>query len=222
MERFLVVANWKANLVDLNRWVLDVPETIEVAVAPSLPQIGLVKKFTLCSQNVSTFPPGAYTGEVPAKIFADLGVKYCLVGHSERRKYLHETNVEVEAKMTQTIASGITPILCAQSMEEIPENIRNFKVGSYLIMYEPFSAISTEGQYHPESAEKVIATLTDWKNKLHLQCRFLYGGSINAGDVANYLTPEICNLISGFVVGHASLEAKSFSDIINQCLKNLQ
>lgn len=220
-DRFLIVANWKANFVDISKWTLDTPEAIEVVVAPSFPQLALVKNFALCAQDVSAYPIGAYTGEVPAKFLADLGVKYCLVGHSERRKYLHETNLEVEKKMEQAIQNGITPILCAQTREEIPENIRNFPIDSYLIMFEPFSAISTAGQYHPESVETIVVTLTDWKNKLNLQGRFLYGGSVKANDISNYLNPETRNLISGFVVGHASLDVDTFSAIIEKCLQTL-
>ncbi len=227
MEKFLIVANWKSNIVDINKWSPDISEKVEVVVAPPFPLLSAVKGYTLCAQDISAYPVGAYTGEVPAKLLVDLGVKYCLVGHSERRKYLHETNANVEAKINQAIQNGITPILCAQSMEEIPENIRNFKGNKYMIMYEPFSAISTQGQYHPENVEKVVATLIDWKNKLNLQCRFLYGGSVNPEYVQQLVSGNLPagsqgqQLVSGLVVGHASLEAESFTAIIKQCLLTL-
>ena len=218
-KRFLIVANWKANLVDTSKWRLDVFEKIEIAVAPPYPLLSLVNGFTLCSQDVSAFPVGAYTGETPAKLLASLGVKYCLVGHSERRKNLHETNLEVEAKIDQAIVNGITPIICAQSLEEIPENIRNLPGDKFMIMYEPASAISSEGQYHPESPEKIQSTLSQWQTKLNLSCRFLYGGSVNQEDCP--LIIAHCPLVSGLVVGHASLEPESFFAIIRKCLQSL-
>ena len=216
---FLIVANWKSNLVDINKWKFDVPEKIEVAVAPSFPFLHTVKGFTLCAQDVSAYPPEAYTGEVAAKLLANIGVKYCLVGHSERRKNLHETNFDVEAKMNQAIQNGIIPILCAQTLEEIPENIRNLPGNKFMIMYEPASAISSEGQYHPEAPEKIQLTLSDWQKKLNLSCRFLYGGSVNPDDCSLFIAH--CPLVSGFVVGHASLEAESFFAIIKKCLQAL-
>ena len=222
MDKFLLVANWKANEVQSSKFKVQSSNELEIAIAAPFPLISIIpEEFTRASQDVSAYPTGAYTGEVPAKLLAGLGVKYCLVGHSERRKYLNETNNQVEAKIKQAVENGITPILCAQTLEEIPANIRNYSSDKFLIMYEPFSAISTEGEYHPESPDKIFATLTDWKNKLNLSCRFLYGGSVNPDDISNYLEPRTYNLITGLVVGHASLDPSSFSAIIKKCLLEL-
>lgn len=208
MEKFLVVANWKAN--PPVKYDFPVPENLEIAIAAPYPFISQIPpEFTRAAQDISAYPVGAYTGEVPGELLADLRVKYCLIGHSERRKYLHEGSVEVEAKMSQAIKNGIIPIICAQNLEEIPENIRNYSPEKYLIMYEPFSAISTEGEYHPESPEKVMSVLDDWKNKLNLSCRFLYGGSVNPD---SDIPP-----VDGLVVGHTSLDPASFSAIIKKC-----
>ena len=220
MEKFLIVANWKSNQPKFEIRNLKFESNIEVVIAAPFTLLNQIPQTMRAAQDVSAYPVGAYTGEISAKLLANLGVKYCLIGHCERRKYLHETNTNVEAKMSQTIQNGITPILCAQSIEEIPENIRNFSGDKYMIMYEPFSAISTEGQYHPENVEKVVATLTDWKNKLNLQCRFLYGGSINPDYVQQLMTGNQ-KLVTGLVVGHASLEVNTFSAIIKKCLPNL-
>jgi triosephosphate isomerase len=222
MTKFLIVANWKANVVEAKKWLqqfsifnFQFSNKIEVAIAAPYPLIDTIDQpFVRAAQDVSAFDAGAYTGEVPARVLAELGVKYTLVGHSERRKYLQETNATVEAKMKQAMQNGITPILCAQSLEEIPENIRNFPPDRYLVMYEPFTAISTGGQYHPESVENIVATLTDWKNKFNLGCRFLYGGSVNPDYVAELVT----SLVTGLVVGHASLDMETFAAIIKKCL----
>lgn len=235
MGKFLLIANWKANktIEEAKTWLNEllvhrsqftVDTRLEIAIAapdtviPTLPS-----EFTRVSQDLSAFPVGAYTGEVPARLLAGLGVKYSLIGHSERRKYLHETNIEVEAKMKQAIDNEIIPIICAQTLEEIPANIRNYPSEKFLVMYEPFSAISTDGQYLPESPEKVAAVLVDWKNKLNLDCRFLYGGSVNPNDQLLFqsLMTNDQSLLSGFVVGHASLAAETFFVIIKKCLQNL-
>ncbi len=217
MDKFLVVANWKANAPVA--YDFPVPDDLEIAIAAPFPLITSISKpFTKAAQDVSAYPFGPYTGEVPARLLSELEVKYCLVGHSERRKWPGETNRQVEAKMDQAIKAGILPIICAQNLAEIPENIRNFEERKFLIMYEPSSAISAQGQYHAQTPENVMTTLTDWRNKLNLHCRFLYGGSINPDNVGSFLTPEIRPIISGFVVGHASLNASSFSAIIKKCL----
>lgn len=215
MEKFLIVANWKAN--PPVKYDFAVPDDLEIAVAPAFPFISVIPpQFSRAAQDLSAYPSGAYTGEVPGQFLANLGVKYALVGHSERRKYLHETNVEVEAKIKQSMENNIIPIICAQTLEEIPANIRNFSGDKFMIMYEPFSAISTDGQYHPEDPEKINAILENWKNKLNLSCRFLYGGSVNTDNCS--LLIAHCPLLSGFVVGHASLDINTFSAIIKKCL----
>lgn len=234
-KKLLIVANWKANktVQEADQWLrglsqqeAKIDEYIgagEVAIASptttipflfeSLTKYGL-GSLILASQDVSIYPAGPYTGETPAELLVDLGVRYCLIGHSERRKFFRETNLEVEAKMGQAVKLGITPIICAQEISEIPTNIRNYQPNQYVVMYEPFEAISTEGEYHAEKPERVEAKLEDFKKKLNLQCRLLYGGSVNPENAAVFAQlPSV----SGFVVGHASLDPQEFFSIIEQC-----
>lgn len=201
----IIVANWKANLEDISKFTLK-GEGVEVVVASPFP------KLSNGAQDVSQFPTGAYTGEVPAEMLRDLGVKYCLVGHSERRKYLGETTAIVEKKMERLLECGLIPIVCAQTFEEIPELCKNVPGEKFLVMYEPFEAISKEGQYNAVMAEKVSAIIQEWQAKLPTGVKFLYGGSVNSGNVGEYL-----ELVSGFVVGHASLDPEEFSKIVEQC-----
>lgn len=217
MNNFILVANWKSNYPQ--NWSIDVPENINVLVAPPFPLLSKIKNYSLCSQDVSQFPEGSYTGEVSAKLLANLGIKYSLVGHSERRKLLKETNLEIENKIKQLLAENIIPIICAQTIDEIPNNIRNYNSDQYIIMYEPSSAISTDGNYHPETPEKIQSVITDWQTKLHLKCQFLYGGSVNKEFISQLLTPN--SKLSGLVIGHASLDATSFNSIIKECKKSL-
>lgn len=225
-KKLLIVANWKANLVEVPTWlqqfnalsekVEDLDESIEVVIAPPTSMLFLLAaSATIASQDISMFPTGAFTGEVPGQLLKELDVEYCLIGHSERRKYFGENNEIVEEKMEQAFKNGITPILCAQSLAEIPENIRNYPAEKFVIMYEPFSAISTGGVYHAEDPQKVQVTLEEWKSKLNLNCMFLYGGSVNSENAKSYINLP---LVSGFVVGHASLDPKDFFSIIKQCL----
>lgn len=218
-QRFLIIANWKANPTP---WTaLDVNfENLEIAVAAPFSALSKLNAPLIpASQDLSSFTIGPHTGEVPASLLKSLGVKYSLVGHSERRRDESETNAKIEAKMKQAIESGIVPILCAQTLEEIPANIRNFDPNLFMIMYEPSEAISTDGNYHPESPDKINSVLSDWQQKLNLKCRLLYGGSVNVENCQ--LLVENCPMLSGFVIGHASLDAAEFSRIITTVSRSL-
>lgn len=195
----IIIANFKANIVD--KFPV---ESDKVIVAAAYPQV------TTCAQDVSMFPTGAYTGEVPAEVLKDLGVKYALIGHSERRKYLKETTEMVGKKMARCLENTIIPIVCAQKFEEIPELALNTPGEKYLVMFEPFEAISNEGKYNAVTPELVKKTLLEWKDRLPNGVEFLYGGSVNSGNVKDYVS-----IVSGFVVGHASLDPEEFSKIVN-------
>ncbi len=226
----LIVANWKANTVPLTSWLqkfrADYGELsnsgtqIEVALAASYPTLFLLEDslYHLASQDVSMFPEGAYTGEVPAPQLNEFGVTYTLLGHSERRRYLGETTEIVEKKLEQAMKCKLIPIICAQTQEEIPKSLAKYSADSYYVMYEPAEAISTYGQYHAENPDSVARTLKDWSETLPRDTRFLYGGSVNEENIASFLPlASKANLLSGFVVGHASLDPDKFFSIISQC-----
>lgn len=204
----LIIANWKANLVDSSSFNIFGGDGVEVAIAAPFPQL------QASAQDVSMFPPGAYTGEVPAELLRNHGVKYCLIGHSERRKYLGETTEMVGRKMERLLENGIKPVICAQKFEEIPENAGNVAGNEYLVMFEPFEAISQDGKYNPVPVEKIKETLVLWKNKLPEGVKFLYGGSVNLENAKQI--SEIAE-VSGFVVGHAALNAEEFQKLVEQC-----
>ena len=203
-KKFLVIANWKSN--NPQNWSIAVPENVEVAVALPFPLLPTLKDYSLCAQDVSMFESGPYTGEVSAEMLKSLGVKYCLVGHSERRKYFGETNEIVQKKVAQLEKNNIIPIVCAQNFEEIPKQVQHDTNNTY-IMYEPAYAISTNGQYHAEAPEKINAVL----NTFPKNARLLYGGSVNPENIK--LLIANCPLLIGFVVGHASLNPETFSQI---------
>lgn len=195
--KFLIVANWKANEPPVYDFVP--PENIEIAIAAPYPLIeNIPAGFTRAAQDVSQFDQGPETGEVPAKILAGLGVKYCLVGHSERRRLFNETDEIVQKKIDQLKKVNITPVLCARNTNEL--------LPAEIVMYEPEEAISTNGQYHP--ATDINDVLADWRQKMP-GTKFLYGGSVNPGFIPSG--------VDGLVIGHASLNSQDFFAIINAC-----
>ncbi len=210
----IIVANWKANNVSVTPWLTtpDVGPNIEIVVAAPYTALFLLasSSLTLASQDVSSFPEGAYTGEIPAGLLKELDVKYTLIGHSERRKYFGETTEIVGKKMDKLLANNITPIICAQNFDEIPELAKNTPGEKYLVMFEPFEAISKEGKSNAVDPELVSKTVSEWKEKLPVGVKILYGGSVNSENVSSY-----ADIVSGFVVGHASLDIEEFFKLVD-------
>jgi len=129
-------------------------------------------KYTIGAQDVSQFSNGAYTGELPAKVLKNIGVKYCLVGHSERRHYMGETNEMISKKINQLLKEEIIPVLCIgetsldkanNSCYEVLKNqLSVFKEGC-VIAYEPVWAIGTGST--PTNSE--IDDICDWLKQEH-------------------------------------------------------
>jgi triosephosphate isomerase len=135
-------------------------------------------------------------------------VDYALIGHSERKKNFGENLKTASKKIKMATEAGIVPILCATDIDEIPKEIP----GNLHLLYEPLGAISQDGVYHPETPPKAQKTIAEWKAKLKNVDRFLYGGSVNPSNIAQFLAqPDI----KGVVVGHASLDPNSFWELIN-------
>ena len=106
---FLAIANFKSNKTaeEVTTCLKAVTPTPNMVVAPSFPHLSLCHCVT-AAQDVSPFPPGSYTGAVSAKVLKELGVSYCIVGHSERRRYFHETATDVAAKVRELVEVDIT------------------------------------------------------------------------------------------------------------------
>ena len=172
-------------------------------------------------QNVNHLPNGAYTGEISAKMLAEVGVKYCLVGHSERRQFFGETNDLVKQKALQCIEFGIIPIIC------IGENLKEYQDGiteevlikqlqnclpdssNFFIAYEPLWAIGSGKTPHNDEITKIHNMI-----KLRFpEIVLLYGGSVNAKNAQEILSIAS---VDGVLVGGASLDIDSVS-IIYDC-----
>lgn len=221
------IANWKANknLNEMRSWLdtffknIDKNSqtkkkiengTIKIIICPPSPLLYPLKQaldnrtgIAVGCQDISIVEGGTYTGEVTAHNLESL-VDYTIVGHSERKKYFGETNVDVLKKYSFVKKYGIEPIYCVASEHD------SFPSGLDFICYEPPAAISkgdAKGSF--ESSEKILTA----KKKLRVQSqmKFIYGGSVNRNNVIEYLKHRE---IDGFLIGGASLDPIHFFDII--------
>lgn len=184
----------------------------------------------LGAQDVSAHEQGAYTGEVSAAMLQDFGVRYAIVGHSERRQYHHESDELVAIKAQRALAAGITPIVCvgetlaereAGLTEAIVKrqlaaviHLNGHCISEIVVAYEPVWAIGTGKTASPEQAQAVHAVLRAQIQAASTQAdrvRILYGGSMNAGNAAQLLAqPDI----DGGLIGGAALKAADFLTIV--------
>ena len=243
MSHKLIVGKWKMNGgLSANQTLLDEIKAGLGAVRcragvcvphPYLAQVQLLLAGTpiaLGAQDVSIHASGAYTGEVSASMLRDFGVRYCIVGHSERRQYHRETEVEVALKVKQALACGITPIVCVgetlvqrdageteavvkrQLAAVIHEN--GHCISEIVVAYEPVWAIGTGRTATPEQAQAVHAVLRAQLKAAtphHERVGILYGGSMNAANAAELLAqPDV----DGGLIGGAALKAADFLTIL--------
>ena len=182
------------------------------------------------AQDVSVHESGAYTGEVSAGMLRDFGVRYCLVGHSERRQYHGETDAVVADKAQRALAAGVTPIVCVGETlaeretgrtEEVVKrqlaavvHTNGHCISEIVVAYEPVWAIGTGKTASPEEAQQVHAVLRAQLRAATPKADrvlILYGGSMNAANAAQLLSqPDI----DGGLVGGASLKPADFLSII--------
>lgn len=226
----LIVANWKTNktVPEALEWLKELQNKVkaeknklrkvEVVVCPPFIALESMRlkiedwqlEIGLGAQDVSPFPDGPYTGEISARMLANL-VDYVLIGHSEREKDFGENIKTAGQKIKMAQKAGITPILCVAALEEIPKKA----TGNFYLLYEPPTAISQKGVYRPESPGNAQKTLAKWKSRVSNVDKFLYGGSVNPANIAQLLAqPDI----NGVVVGHASLDPNVFWELVNHVL----
>ena len=184
----------------------------------------------LAAQNVFYEEKGAYTGEIAPAMLLDVGCEYVIIGHSERRKYFHETDETVNAKVKKALAAGLKPIVCVgETEEEREKGITEFVVGSQVrkglhgieslknivIAYEPVWAIGTGKNATPREAQEVHAFVRNLVKISHGDeagvLLVLYGGSVTKDNISDLINMED---IDGALVGGASLKSDSFLGII--------
>jgi triosephosphate isomerase len=244
MRDRLVAGNWKMHgNRSANRALLDsilaglgAARGAECAVCVPFPYLAEVaaqlqgSALAPGAQNLSEHAQGAYTGEVSAAMLAELGCRYVIVGHSERRQLYGETYTAAAAKFKAALAQGITPILCVGETLAEREGDRTEAVVARqldaavslngkdafkdaVVAYEPVWAIGTGRTASPEQAQAVHAFL---RARLPAQTRLLYGGSVKAANAAAlFAMPDI----DGGLIGGASLAAAEFLAIAGAASK---
>ncbi len=223
MTRY-IVANWKSHktVEEGKTWLekflqLYQPDwQVEVIIAPSyvhlvpLYQMLQQKNFpalSLAVQDVSPFPLGAYDGAVAAAMVREM-VDYAIIGHSERRRYFHETELEIANKASEAAAAGIKPILCIDHSYAHSQMaaLNEADMEYMLIGYGPVEAIGVTISQPMEKARREVAEIRE----IFPEKPVLYGGSINAENAGSYMELEG---IAGLMAGSASLEPGEFAQI---------
>lgn len=210
----LIIANWKCNptnLVEAKKLFNKVKKT-KAVICPPFIYLPIFKYKFLCAQDCHYEQSGAYTGEVSPKMLKDLGCKYVIIGHSERRA-LGETEEIVEKKLRAALKAGLTPILCIgekkgeNAKRVINKQLKNKNLKGVIIAYEPVWAISTSGGglCSPKRAKKMMDFI-----KKKVNNKIIYGGSVDSSDVKAYLDVGF----DGVLVGGASLDAKEFVKLV--------
>jgi triosephosphate isomerase len=242
MRQPLVAGNWKMNgstssikaLVDGIKAGIDAVTTAEMAVCPPfvyIPQVAAMlagSPISYGAQDVNDQEAGAYTGEVAPNMLTDIGCKYAIVGHSERRSIYGESDEFTASKFAAARKAGLVPILCVgETLEEREQGITEQVVarqldavigldgiealGGAVIAYEPVWAIGTGKTATPEQAQQVHAFIRGKLAGLNVgvadKVQILYGGSMNPGNAGELLAmPDI----DGGLIGGASLKPDDF------------
>jgi triosephosphate isomerase len=247
MRRALIAGNWKMNLdraaaVALAEGVAREARNVDgvdLAVCPPSPYLDAVavalagSRVALGAQNMYHQPQGAFTGEISAAMLCDLGCTYVILGHSERRHILGETDADVNKKVHSALQAGLTPIVCVgellaereagRTMEVIRRQFDGSLAGlsaeqicRIVIAYEPVWAIGTGRVATPQQAEEVHLDLRKimqdrYNGQVADSVRIQYGGSVKPENASELLgQPDI----DGALVGGASLKVDQFMGIV--------
>ncbi len=189
---------------------------------------------SVAAENCYFEDEGAFTGETSPKVLKEMGVKYCIIGHSERRDYFHETDEDINKKAKAIFRNGLLPIICCGESLETREagkeeefvvaqikkaldGLTSEQVSSLVIAYEPIWAIGTGKTATSDQAEEMCKTIRESIAKLYNEetaenVRIQYGGSVKPANVKELMAKPN---IDGGLVGGASLEVESFLSLVN-------
>ena len=246
MRRKIIAGNWKMNktpseAVELVNMLKPLCANEDVDVVFCVPAIDIIpameaakgSNIAIGAENMYFEESGAYTGKISPAMLTDVGVKYVVLGHSERREYFAETSETVNKKMLKAFEHGITPIMCCgETLEQREQGVtmefirQQVKVGfggvtaeqaaTAVIAYEPIWAIGTGKTATTEQAQEVCAEIRKCIAEIYddataAAIRIQYGGSVNAKTAPDlFAQPDI----DGGLVGGASLKA-DFGQIVN-------
>jgi len=250
MRKKIVAGNWKMNknFFDAEELMADIaealevskPENAEVVLFPPYlylemaTDIAAESSFSVGAQNVYPLACGAFTGEIRAVMLKSLEVEYCIVGHSERRKYFQERHAFLAQKVDALLAHELIPIFCCGEVlpereagkhfdvvrKQLEESIFHLGTGAFskvVIAYEPVWAIGTGVNATPAQAQEMHAFIRGliaqkYGDKTASETRILYGGSCNAKNARELFSqPDV----DGGLIGGASLKAEEFIEIIH-------
>jgi triosephosphate isomerase len=240
----IIIANWKMNILtekeakklvsSVKRKVINSKNTVvfcpPFVYLSSLKNISS-KKIFLGAQNINSQEKGSFTGEVSVSHIQQYKVSYCIVGHSERRK-IGESDNDISKKVSLCLTNRIKPILCVgettrddggEYLKLIKDQIKTglslvskSDIGEVLIAYEPVYSIGTGVSMHPTDIHEMVLWIKKCLKELYgdfsLNTKIIYGGSVNA---LNALDIVDSSSVDSLLVGKDSLDAESFSKIIN-------
>jgi triosephosphate isomerase len=247
MREWIVAGNWKmhntvAESIALAQAIKEGSNAVKdgaVVIAPTFTALFSVgetiksSKIFLAAQDMYYEDKGAFTGEISSGMLKDVGCTYVIIGHSERRKYFHEQNNDVNLKVKKALMAGLKPIMCVgETDEERAKGVTQSVVGSQvkqglsgvekiedvIIAYEPVWAIGTGKVATPAQAQEVHSFIRGILKDLFGgstadDIRILYGGSVTKDNIGDLIAMED---IDGALVGGASLKADAFLGIIQQ------
>jgi triosephosphate isomerase len=245
MRKWIVAGNWKmhntlAESIALAKAIREGAGGLKggtIVLAPPFTALFSVSEtikganLFLAAQNMHQEDKGAFTGEVSAPMLKDIGCSYVIIGHSERRKYFHENDNDVNLKVKKALDAGLTPIMCVGETNEerekgvtqdvVGRQVKNGlhgmeKIADIVIAYEPVWAIGTGKVATPAQAQETHHFIRGILKDLYgtgaaKETRILYGGSVTKDNISDLIAMDD---IDGALVGGASLKADGFLGII--------
>ncbi len=239
MRKIVIAGNWKmyktqADTQEFLQGFLphleETPEGREVILCPPFTDLSVLSKslhgslIQLGAQNVHWEEYGAYTGEISGPMLTELGVRFVIVGHSERRQFFCETDATVNLRLRTAQRFGLTPILCVGETKQqrdageteslialqLDKGLVDIDQNNLVIAYEPIWAIGTGETCEATEANRIIGLIRSQLSNPNVSIQ--YGGSVKPNNIDEIMAqPEI----DGVLVGGASLEAESFARIVN-------
>lgn len=255
MRNFLVAGNWKMNgsqqqvmslLSELTPLLSDLTPNVECVICPPSVYLSQCRdlinstNMILGAQNVSSSNVASFTGEISATMLREFGCRYVIIGHSERRALLQESDTMIAAKFALALEAGLHPILCVGETKEQMQAGEGFavvklqleavlqKVGiaafaNAVIAYEPVWAIGTGLSATPQQAQNMHQQIRDLLRSLDVTIaaatKILYGGSVNSANAADLFKQQD---IDGGLIGGASLKAQDFSEICHAAMRTAE
>ena len=245
MRKPIIIGNWKMNktMAETHEFCMDIDNydlgnNTDYGIAT--PYTDLVTAASFCknlivaAQNCNEKDSGAYTGEVSVPMLKEIGITYCIIGHSERRTYYNETSNACALKAKRLLADNIIPVLCIGETEkeyddgltsdviktQLAESLAGLtseEVSKMVIAYEPIWAIGTGKSATKEIAQDCCKLVRDTVCALYDKAtadsvRVQYGGSVKPDNIKEYMA---CEDIDGALIGGASLKVDSFKEIID-------